>query len=98
VLAEVFDCPISEATLERAVGTCHAALAAVEAAIKQGVTEAEVAHFDETGARLGGKRFWLHVASTARLTFYATHPKRDGRRWTRLGCCRPFGGGPSMTA
>ncbi len=92
VLAEVFDCPISEATLERAVGTCHAALAAVEAAIKQGVTEAEVAHFDETGARLGGKRFWLHVASTARLTFYATHPKRGREAMDALGVLPAFRG------
>lgn len=92
VLAEVFDCPISEATLERAVGTCHAELAAVEAAIKQGVTEAEVAHFDETGARVGGKRFWLHVASTARLTFYATHPKRGREAMDALGVLPAFRG------
>jgi len=92
VLAEVFDCPISEATLERAVGTCHAELAAVEAAIKQGVTEAEVAHFDETGARLGGKRFWLHVASTPRLTFYATHPKRGREAMDALGVLPAFRG------
>lgn len=92
VLAEVFRCPISEATLERAVGTCHAELAAVEAAIKQGVTEAEVAHFDETGARLGGKRFWLHVASTARLTFYATHPKRGREAMDALGVLPAFRG------
>jgi transposase len=92
VLAEVFDCPLSEATLERAVGTCHAALAAVEAAIKQGVTEAEVAHFDETGARLGGKRFWLHVASTAHLTFYATHAKRGREAMDELGVLPAFRG------
>ena len=92
VLAEVFDCPISEATLERAVGTCHAQLAGVEAAIKQGVTEAEVAHFDETGARVGGKRFWLHVASTARLTFYATHPKRGREAMDEFGVLPAFRG------
>lgn len=92
VLAEVFDCPISEATLERAVETCHAALAAVEAAIKHGVTEAEVAHFDETGARVGGKRFWLHVASTPRLTFYATHPKRGREAMDALGVLPAFRG------
>ena len=92
VLAEVFGCPISEATLERAVGMCHAELAAVEAAIKQGVSEAEVAHFDETGARVGGKRFWLHVASTARLTFYATHPKRGREAMDALGVLPAFRG------
>ena len=92
VLAEVFGCPISEATLERAVETCHAELAAVEAAIKQGVTEAEVAHFDETGARVGGKQFWLHVASTAHLTFYATHPKRGREAMDALGILPAFRG------
>jgi transposase len=92
VLAEVFGCPISEATLERAVGTCHARLAEVEAAIKQGVTEAEVAHFDETGARLGGKTFWLHVASTATLTFYATHAKRGRAAMDALGVLPAFRG------
>jgi len=92
VLAEVFGRPISEATLERAVETCHTQLAAVEAAIKQGITEAEVAHFDETGARLGGKRFWLHVASTATLTFYATHPKRGREAMDALGVLPAFRG------
>jgi transposase len=92
VLAEVFGRPISEATLERAVETCHTQLAAVEAAIKQGITEAEVAHFDETGARLGGKRFWLHVASTATLTFYAAHPKRGREAMDALGVLPAFRG------
>ena len=92
VLAEVFDSPISEATLERAVERCHTQLAEVEAAIKQGVTEAEVAHFDETGARLGGKRFWLHVASTATLTFYATHAKRGREAMDALGVLPAFRG------
>jgi transposase len=92
VLAEVLGCPISEATLERAVGTCHAQLAEVEAAIKRGVIEAGVAHFDETGARLGGKRFWLHVASTPRLTFYATHPKRGRAAMDALGVLPAFRG------
>lgn len=92
VLAEVFGRPISEATLERAVETCYTQLAAVEAAIKQGITEAEVAHFDETGARLGGKRFWLHVASTATLTFYAAHPKRGREAMDALGVLPAFRG------
>ena len=92
VLAEVFDCPISEATLERAVGTCHAQLAEAEAAIKRGVIDAGVAHFDETGARLGGQRFWLHVASTPRLTFYATHPKRGHEAMDELGVLPAFRG------
>jgi len=76
VLAEVFGCPVAEGTIERAVATCHERLAPVEAAIKQGVLSAPVAHFDETGVHVRDTLAWLHVASTPRLTFYAVHPKR----------------------
>ncbi len=44
VLAEVFGRPLSEGTVERAVADCHARLAATDAAIKEGVTAAAVAH------------------------------------------------------
>jgi transposase len=76
VLAEVFGCPIAEATVESAVADCHARLAGAEAAIKQAVTAAAVAHFDETGVNINGTTAWLHVASTPQLTYYAVHPKR----------------------
>jgi len=61
VLAEVFGCPLSEGTLERAVADGHARLAETEAAIKGGVTAAAVAHFDETGVNVGGTTSWLHT-------------------------------------
>ena len=37
---------------------------------------APVKHMDETGFRIGGKTQWLHVASTALLTFYRVCAKR----------------------
>lgn len=92
VLAEVFGCPIAEGTLERAVGQCHEQLAPVEAAIKQGVEVAGVAHFDETGVNIGGKTSWLHVASTPRLTFYAAHPKRGREALDEIGVLPNFRG------
>jgi len=76
VLAEVFGCPVAQGTIERAVAACHERLAPVEAAIKQVVLSAPVAHFDETGVHITDTLAWLHVASTPRLTFYAVHPKR----------------------
>jgi transposase len=92
VLAEVFGCPIAEGTLERAVGECHKQLAEAEAAIKRGVEAAGVAHFDETGLNIGGKGAWLHVASTASLTFYAAHPKRGREALDAIGVLPEFRG------
>ncbi len=92
VLAEVFGCPLSEGTVERAVADCHARLAETEAAIKEGVTAAAVAHFDETGVNVGRTLSWLHVASTARLTFYAVHPKRGQEALDALGVLPAFRG------
>jgi len=90
VLAEVCGCPLSEATLEQAVTECAAQLAPVEAAIKQGVTAAAVAHFDETGVHLNGKTEWLHVACTALLTYYAIHAKRGQHAMTAIGILTHF--------
>lgn len=92
VLAEVFGCPVSERTVESAVGACHERLAEVEAAIKQGVTDAEVAHFDETGVNVNGTTSWLHVTSTAHLTFYAVHQKRGHAAMDAIGVVPQFHG------
>jgi transposase len=90
VLGEVFACPLSEATLEQAVADCAAHLEPVEAAIKQGVTDAAVAHFDETGVHLQGRTGWLHVACTACLTYYAIHAKRGQQAMTAIGILTHF--------
>jgi len=92
VMAELFGCPISEGSVESAVGACHAQLAEVEAAIKRKVEGSSVAHFDETGMNVGGKTSWLHVASTAEVTFYAVHPKRGCTALDEIGILPRFRG------
>jgi transposase len=76
LLADVFDCPLSEGALTTFLAACHEQLAPVESAIKEAITDAAVANFDETGVRLDGKLAWLHSASTQSLTFYGVHEKR----------------------
>jgi transposase len=44
--------------------------------IKAGLIEAEVAHYDESGFYIEGKRQWLHSASSPQLTYYFPHPSR----------------------
>ncbi len=103
MLAEVCGCPVSEGTVERAVADCHDRLAEVEAdchdrlaeveaVIKQGVTDAKVAHIDETGVNVNGTTSWLHGASTARLAFYAAHKKRGRAAMDEIGVAPRFRG------
>ncbi len=76
LMSDLLAVPLCEGTLPRAIETCSAGLLGIEAAIKDGIRQARQAHFDETGLRIGGKRHWLHVSSTPRLTHYAPHAKR----------------------
>jgi len=92
VLADLFNCPVSEGTLEKAVAECHEQLAETEAAIKRGIEGARVAHFDETGVNIAAKTHWLHAASTASLTFYATHQKRGREAFDEIGVLPEFRG------
>jgi transposase len=90
VMGELFGCPMAEGTLESAVEQCYERLAETEAAIKRGIEGAEVAHFDETGLNVGGRNHWLHVASTASLTFYDVQKKRGREALDAIGLLPNF--------
>ena len=73
---DVFASSLSVATLNQAVQECSHNLVDTEKQIKQGVLQAALAHFDETGMRVSGKCNWVHVSSTQKLTYYDCHPQR----------------------
>src|SRR5260221_359858 len=56
--------------------TCAKRLRGFADTVRDLVAGAPVKHMDETGFRIGGKTQWLHVASTALLTFYRVCAKR----------------------
>jgi hypothetical protein len=49
------------------------------------VAAAPLVHADETSLRIGDQRHWLHVASTAPLTHYATHRQRGHAATDAIG-------------
>jgi transposase len=88
--AEVFETlyghSISEGTIVEANQEASEQVEEVNTAIQQHLTEKEeTIHFDETGARVEGKLYWLHSAGTERLTHYAIHPKRGSLAMDAIG-------------
>ena len=87
LLADLLGAHLSLGTLVAWVQRGATALVPIEAQIKAAHSRAPVLHSDETGVRRAGALAWAHVASTARLTHYAIHPKRGARRPKRLAFC-----------
>jgi transposase len=76
LLSDIFGCEISPATLIRAENECFEGLEEFENALKEALKQSPVIGSDETGMKINGIRNWLHVACTANMTYYFTHPKR----------------------
>jgi transposase len=91
-VGDLFGHQPSQATITTAVATCAQRLAPVEAAIKVAITEAEVAHFDETGMRITKMLQWIHTASTRKLTYYCSHSKRGREAFAHIGILDKFDG------
>jgi transposase len=92
MLEDLFGAAPAEGTLQAAEETCCEGLATTAAAIADALRAATVGHFDETSVRVAGQREWLHVASTATLTAYGTHPQRGTSALDALGILPAFTG------
>jgi transposase len=82
---DLFGQPLSVATLAAANERAYHQLEPFAQALGCLVPRAEVVHLDESGLRVEGTLHWLHVASTATLTFYGVHPKRGTEAMEALG-------------
>lgn len=92
LLLDLFGTAPSEGTLTTWVSAAAAVLEPVVAQIRHAVTGATVAHFDETGCYVADARYWLHVACTAKLTYYFVHAQRGAAGSTAAGVLPTFGG------
>ena len=89
---DIFDQPISEATIQAVETQLYQALAPFESTVKDLLRRAPLAHFDETGMRVAGKIHWLHCTSTAALTWYGIHPKRGAKAFDDFAILPQFQG------
>ena len=76
LMSDLFGVSLSCATIAGMSRNCASRLAGFAEVLRDLVAGANVKHMDETGFRIGSKTQWLHVASTALLTFYRVCAKR----------------------
>ncbi len=90
---DLFGQPLSAATLAAANERAYEKLEPFAQALVNQVPQAPVVHLDESGLRVEGTLHWLHVASTAKLTFYGVHSKRGTEAMDAfgiIGACRQW--------
>jgi hypothetical protein len=76
LMVDLFGVKVATATIARMSRACAERLHGFVETVRDLGAGAPAKHMDETGFRIGGKTQWLHVASTALLTFYRVCAKR----------------------
>jgi len=91
-LADCFGAPVSTGYLASLLPTAAKRLEGFLAVVGKELSQAEVAHFDETGGRVKGKLWWIHVACTDRYTLYHLDRRRGKTAMDAAGVLPSFTG------
>ncbi len=70
LMSDVLGAPVSTGWLSSLLPAAAGRLAGFLAATQDALRSAPVAHFDETGGRVAGRLWWVHVACTGEATLY----------------------------
>jgi transposase len=93
IVADLYGQAVSEGTIVEACAETAEQIEPVYTAAKAELSHTpDTGHFDETGLRIEGKLWWLHVVCTALLTYYAPHPKRGCEALDEIGILPVFKG------
>ena len=92
IFSELFTCPLSPGTLANFVKRGGRKAVAAMEPIREALVHSQVAHADETGCTLHGKRHWLHVFSSATLSCFHIDAKRGAEAMERMGLLARFRG------
>jgi transposase len=90
--ADQLQIPISEGSIFNFNKAACGLLADFENRARSELAAAKVAHADETGINIGGKRYWLHCLSNDRWTCYHPHAKRGTDAMNDIGVLPMFSG------
>jgi transposase len=90
--ADQLQIPVSEGSIFNFNKEAYQLLGAFENRAKSELAESKVAHADETGINIGGKRHWLHGLSNDLWTIYYPHGKRGTDAMDEIGVLPIFNG------
>jgi transposase len=76
LFADLFGCAINQGTIINATQKCFGQLGRSEKALRAGLLQSIVNHFDETGLRVAGCLHWLHTCCNGLFTYLFVHTKR----------------------
>jgi transposase len=84
--------PVSEGSIFNFNKEAFRSLVDFENRVKNELTASDLAHADETGINIGGKRHWLHCVSNDSWTLYYPHEKRGMDAINDMGVLPRFKG------
>lgn len=84
--------PVSSGSLYNFNREAFEGLASFDAMAKDKLADAKLAHTDETGINIDGKRRWLHVVSNDSWTYFYPHEKRGKEAMDAIGILPRFRG------
>ena len=86
IMEALYGHTVGEATIVEACAQVAQKVEPINQAAKEELTATpDPVHFDETGGRIMSKLWWLHVACTDLLTYYAAHPNRGCKAIDHIG-------------
>jgi hypothetical protein len=92
LLTDVLGAPVATGTLAAVVDEGAAGLDGFLEVVREGLADAPMAHFDETGARVDARLHWIHSASTSLLTLLTVHARRGKEAMDAAGVLPGFAG------